>query len=67
MISHDTKILMIENIRKALLLRHFDGNGCGTHDGTACSVCFGPSPMDAREVAEVVVAALDTFVTELDS
>lgn len=34
---------------------HWDGNGCGTHGTSACSNCFGPSPMTAREIAEAVL------------
>lgn len=37
---------------------HFDGNGCGTHDSGACSVCYGPSPLDATEIAEHLVPAI---------
>jgi len=37
---------------------HFDGNGCGTHDSGACSACYGPSPLDATEIAEHLVPAI---------
>lgn len=47
---------LIQAIADRLELVHFDGNGCGTHTGSACSTCFGPSPMSAQEVAiEVAV------------
>jgi len=37
---------------------HHDGTGCGTSGTGGCSVCFGPSPLDATEIAEHLVPAL---------
>ena len=34
---------------------HFDGTGCGTNGTGGCSYCYGPSPMDAYELAEALV------------
>lgn len=47
-----------EALADYLVVRHFDGNGCGTHENNACSVCFGPSPMTANEIAEMLAPLL---------
>jgi len=37
---------------------HHDGTGCGTNGSGGCSVCYGPSPLDATEIAEHLVPAI---------
>lgn len=37
---------------------HFDGTGCGTNGTGGCSVCYGPSPLDATEIAEHLAPAI---------
>lgn len=48
-----------EKVAAHLASIHFDGTGCGTTGTNACSNCYGPSPMDAYEVADAVLAVLD--------
>lgn len=45
-------------IAAALARSHWDGEGCGTYGSNACSNCFGPSPMNEREIADLVVKAV---------
>lgn len=47
----------VEAAAKALIARHWDGTGCGTHGANACVSCFGPSPMSAHEVARTTLEA----------
>ena len=43
---------------------HFNGQGCGTHGTNACSNCFGPDPMSAREVVAHVLDVLNIEVSD---
>jgi hypothetical protein len=49
---------------------HFDGRTCGDSTSpSACSVCYGPSPMSAREIAAEALAAIreaNTIRTEAE-
>ena len=53
-----------EMLRSRLNLVHFDGNGCGTHGNTACSVCHGPSPMSALEVVKELEPLINKIIAE---
>ena len=46
---------MTEAIAEWLRSIHFDGSGCGTNGIGGCSNCYGPSPMDAYELAEALI------------
>lgn len=54
----DSKDALATLAAERLRLIHWDGTGCGTHGTSACVNCFGPSPMDAHEVAAEVIAAV---------
>lgn len=41
-----------DELAQHLRVRHFDGEGCGTYGVNACSICHGPSPMSAQDVAD---------------
>jgi hypothetical protein len=49
-------------IADELHTRHWDGTGCGTNGPSACSICYGPSPMTVHEVAAIAArVALDVL------
>lgn len=43
---------------------HWDGTGCNVPPDhpSACSHCYGPSPMSAHEVTEAVLAAVAPLI-----
>lgn len=49
---------MVNEAANRLRIIHWDGMGCDTHGTSACTNCFGPSPMTAHEVAAEVLAAV---------
>ncbi|MGL4998001.1 MAG: hypothetical protein ACRC5T_03285 [Cetobacterium sp.] len=49
------KLPETQDIAKHLESLHFDGTGCGINGSMGCSMCFGPSPMSAKEVVEAVL------------
>lgn len=49
---------LVKQIESELIFQHWDGTGCGTNGPNACANCFGPSPMSAREVAEIAVEVM---------
>jgi hypothetical protein len=49
----------VEMATRTLTRVHWDGTGCGTHGTSACTNCFGPSPMSAHEVVRDVFASID--------
>lgn len=55
----------VEAGSRDLAAKHWDGTGCGYHGSSACSYCYGPSPMNATEVAESVLqSALEYIDTD---
>jgi hypothetical protein len=53
------KMPSAEAIVKELSVQHFSGQECGTNGVTACSHCYGPSPMTSREIANAILALMD--------
>lgn len=55
---------MIEAAAARLRSIHWDGTGCGTNGHMGCAHCFGPSPLDEREISREVLAAVLPLVRE---